>query len=281
MPVFQGINIDTTVLFNYSDSTGVGYVEDSLYNYPDTIKSAGSESFFQVHELAVDDLVPHELVRPNNGWILPILLFCTVLIAIIQLIYRKKFLQIVQASWSNQYANQLVREGSLASDWITLGLGIITLLISSLFIYQVNIQILELPSPGNTTNLQFYLIIFACYSIYLIFKLLLIGISELIFLTRKVTNKYLLNSLIFNINIAILLLPVLIVSTYTKSAILLKITLVFIGIILIYKLFRAIMVGLTNTKFSIVYLFLYLCTVEILPVLLVLKLTMNYYNISW
>ena len=193
MPVFQGIDIDTTVLFHYSDSTGVEYVEDSLYNYRDTIQTAGPESFFQVHELAVDDLVPHELVRPNNGWILPILLFCTVLIAIIQLIYRKKFLQIVQASWSNHNANQLMREGSLASDWITLGLGIITLLISSLFIYQVNIQILELPSPGNTTNLQFYLIIFACYSIYLIFKLLLIGISELIFLTRKVTNKYLLN----------------------------------------------------------------------------------------
>jgi len=280
MTLSQGINIDTTVTFYPLDSLGLELPEDSLNLVPDTIQPSEQYSFFQGHDLPAGKISPQELAKSNNGWILPILLFCIIVIATIQLVYRKKFLQIIQASWSNHQANLLVREGSLASDWITLGLGIVALLTSSLFIYQVNNQILNLPSPGSTSHLQFFLIIFACYSIYLIFKLLLIGISELIFLTREVTNKYLLNSLIFNINIAIFLLPILIISTYTESAILLKITLIFIGIILIYKLFRSIIIGLSNTKFSIVYLFLYLCTVEILPVLLVIKLTMNYYDLS-
>jgi len=247
---------------------------------PDTTVALETKSFFTEHELPASNYAPEPIARPDNGWILPVLMFCFALFAAIQVFYRKRFIQIIRASYSNQQLNLLIREGTPSGEWITRGLGFITLITTSLFLYQINDQILHLEPPANATNIQFYLIILAIYSIFLIFKFLLIQISSIIFLTRQVTIKYFLNSLIFNIIIGILLLPILLLTTYSGSPILIKMAIGLVGSILIYKLFKSIIVGLSNTKFSIVYLFLYLCTVEILPVLLLIKFVMNYYHIS-
>jgi hypothetical protein len=87
----------------------------------------------------------------------------------------------------------------------------------------------------------------------------------------EVTSQYLMSSMAYNFIIGIAVLPFLVVNTYTHSDIVLYISLGMTAILYLVRLVRGIVIGLGDTKFSIFYLFFYLCTVEILPILAIIK----------
>jgi hypothetical protein len=82
----------------------------------------------------------------------------------------------------------------------------------------------------------------------------------------------LLNMLIFIIINGIILLPALVGIVYLNSTIILYITLIICVLLFIFRFMRGFFIGLTLTKFSYLFLFVYLCTLEIMPVLMLIKL---------
>ncbi|MCK5838367.1 MAG: DUF4271 domain-containing protein, partial [Bacteroidales bacterium] len=107
-------------------------------------------------------------------------------------------------------------------------------------------------------------------------KLLIIRATGLLFNTRNASSKYIINAFVFNLNLGIFLLPVIIIMAYSPINEVIYLGIGFLTVIFAYKLFRGVLIGITYTNFSQIYIILYLCTVEILPTLIITKIAMKY-----
>jgi hypothetical protein len=104
----------------------------------------------------------------------------------------------------------------------------------------------------------------------------LVSVLGIVFKTKETTYNYLLNQLIFAIITGPILLFFLVLIVYLESPLILYFCLTIIAIIYTFRFFRAFLIGLALTKFSYLLLFVYLCSLEILPLLVLLKLIFNY-----
>ncbi len=242
-----------------------------LSNQGHTLKLSQSPVFMS-HELKPGKFQPIAREQTGNDWTFLLLFVCVILFTWVQVYYRKRFIQIFQSVFSEKRVHFLIRDGRLFNEQITLALGFIFVMAFSLFLFLINKFIIGL-SLGNGFFL-FIKIVLALTGFILI-KFLLIQLIKAIFLTREATSRYVLNSLIFDLTLGVVLLPFLIFITYTGSDMLIYLSLIIISITFIYKLLRGFVIGLNYSGFSLFYLFLYLCTVEVLPVVVVVKLLVS------
>lgn len=114
----------------------------------------------------------------------------------------------------------------------------------------------------------------AVISAVFILKMAIIGIAGFIFNTLEMAKKQV--RLYFNSNIAlgVILLPLLFVLAIVQSPILLFIILFFVAIIFLIRWVQVIRLGLSITHFNFFHLILYLCTLEIIPMLILFKIFM-------
>jgi hypothetical protein len=245
----------------------------SIYDYHTPIASQieikPGPSIFTSHELSPSVRGPKHIQRQSTDWIVILVILCMVIIAYIQTNYSKRLRQIIRSVALPYYVNQLEREGNLFNERITLGLGLIYMISISLLIYQFFqfYGIVDYTFP----NFVVYIIIFVGVLAYLFVKTLLIQATGVIFKTLEHARSYRLNALIFNHTTGLLLFPFLLFTQYWQAIPFIWIALGITSILLIYRFLRSISIGLSNTKFPVFYLILYLCTLEILPLLLLIK----------
>ncbi|MBP6977283.1 MAG: DUF4271 domain-containing protein [Bacteroidales bacterium] len=233
--------------------------------------SKATTSYFQTQPFAKKEFTPEVRLEVLNDWIFPVLLICFAIFAWIRTSYRKRFTQLVQASYSKQYMNLLMREGGGGYDLINLSLGFIFICATALLIFQFS-ESLSGPSASGSLRFLLFLAIAGGIVLWLLFRLFLIRMLGWTFRNFEVTSQYLMSSMAYNFLTGIILLPFLVINAYSRSSFFLYISLGIIGIFFLLRLFRGIVIGLSDTKFSIFYLFFYLCTVEILPILTIVKL---------
>ncbi len=222
--------------------------------------------------------------RPDAGdiitgrhfdWITLILTGCFILVAAAKYNFPKRLAQLLKASLIPRAANQLYRQGNPFQEQISYILGVIYLLTSSLFIFLIIDKQGWLP-PVSYRSEYLYAVIVVANSFYWLCKAMLIRSLAHIFKTYEATTGYLLNNLIFNMTLGVFLLIVLPFIVYTGSEVLLFITMIFVSIILIYKVLRSVSVGLSITYFPVFYLILYICMIELAPLLILARLFMSY-----
>jgi hypothetical protein len=210
-----------------------------------------------------------------NDWVLPVLIMCLIILAWIRFSYRKRFGLIIQSSFSRQNLSLLIREGGYGYDLINLSLGLVFIAATALLFYQLMVEVSGMPESGKISLLLFFGIMAGIIA-WLMIRLVMIRLLEWIFKTRETTTLYVMSTMSFHFILGILLLPFLVFNAYTEIRFILYVSLAVAGIIFILKIFRGIIIGLSDTKFSIFYLFFYLCTVEILPILVIIKLAKDY-----
>jgi hypothetical protein len=244
-----------------------------------SLLSAGTSpvsSFFTSHDLKVREIRPVMFVKYQPDWILGILLFAFILLAWIQVFYRKRLHQILMAPFSRRFLSQLVRDGDLFSERITLAAAFIYLITSALLIYQL--YKLVPVSGGIKMPGGFLLFVLICFSLlaFWTLKFSLIRFLSIIFRTRQTTREYILNILIFNIITGILVLPMLVLGIYLKSVIFLWICIIIFLLFFTFRFARGFLIGISITKFSYLFLFVYLCSLEILPLIVLVRLVLRY-----
>jgi len=125
----------------------------------------------------------------------------------------------------------------------------------------------------------FYLQIFIGVLLFLFLKFLMIKISEKIFKTRELSTAYIFNYNIFIFFEGLMLLPLLTLIIYLSgdysSKILIGSVFLILSII-VFRLFRGMIIGISSKNFQLFQLFLYFCTHEIIPILLIAKLVKDY-----
>lgn len=235
------------------------------------------QSFFTTHSLKVRtmDPVPFHAFQPD--WIPGLLLLCFVLLAWIQFFYRKRLHQLLLAPFSKRFLSQLVREGNLFSERISLALGVIYIQCIILFLYLIYVIQLKGRIPFSMSGFTFYMLIGVVFFIYWISKVAAIRFLGRVFRTYHATDEYLLNILIFNFLTGIIMLPFLVIIVYLKSLLFLYILSGIIAFLFLFRFVRGFLIGISFSKFSYLFLFVYLCSLEILPLIVLLKFFLKHY----
>ena len=240
-------------------------------------KEAPLHPFFTSQQLVPKNHQPLPFVKYQPDWILGIFLFSLILLAWLNVFHYQRLKQVLAAPFSKRFMNQLLRDGNLFSERIAPVLGIIYLLMFPLLVYQGFIFSLESRIDVPFTGWKLYLIIIGSVAGFWSLKVLAIKILGAVFKTGQTTSSYLINSLIISFLSALILLPVLIFVVYLKSEFLLYCAMAIFGIFFLIRFFRGFLVGISLTRFSYLYLFVYLCILEILPLIVLIKVFLRYY----
>jgi hypothetical protein len=230
-------------------------------------------SVFKPHQLPLIHKSPAERTNYDAGWTLGLVVVCMIIMASVRTYFYRRLSLVLKAFLTPRQLSFLMRERNLLTDSMTPPLMMIQFLTYSLFFYQMISVTRGLPSvPGGGP--VFFLLILAGVATFYGLRFLVIRITGWVFNVQEQSKTYIVNSLVINQVWGLALLPLCVIAMYISPGagyhVLMFTATVFV-LIFLYLLVRSFMVGLSVINFSRVYLILYLCTVEILPLFILGK----------
>jgi len=219
---------------------------------------------------------PVPFVPSQPGWIFWIYLGMFIILAWVRIFFSQRFQLLIEANFSTRSLHQLIREGNPFNERISIALCVIYVMSIAMVIFQV-LKLLIHKSSFMIPDFQLFLLLCLTVIGFWALKLLIMNFLSSIFKTEEINNEYKLNILTTISFLGFLLLPILVFTVYLGSSWLIYICL---GIIIFFSLFRLVkgfIIGISLTRFSYFFLFVYLCTLEILPLLVVAKLILKYF----
>ncbi len=244
---------------------------------PATKDSDYLKSFEEIQLNPVQTQPKTELVLPiyqkvsaNTDW-LTILLFGAILIfATIRYSYITYIKHLFTSLVNYPTSLRLLQESNYPSSHAAFRLDAIFYISFSIFVFQA-FNVLELAEYSK--HILFYALIVGGVLIYFFGKRFLYKAVGTLFETDAETGEYLFNMSNFNRTLGIVLIPVVGLVSFSPLENPKLFVISGIIIILIFQLIllqRGVFI-LLKKQFSILYLFLYLCTLEFLPLLLIYK----------
>jgi len=228
-------------------------------------------SVFFPYKSVPEKIVPVERNVTNYDWLTGLFILCLLILTWIRYEGGKRISQLFKAVWARHNLNQLLRDGNVISERITPGLMFIYIIsISTLIINLIDPFSLNIPGADNLF-LIFCFIAGVILILWLI-KLMTIKLVGTIFKTKNETSDYLVTNIIFNITTGLTAMPFVLAGHYSESKIIIMIALFIFIVGYLLKMVRSIFVGLSAQTFPVVYLFLYFCSLEIIPILVIYKL---------
>jgi hypothetical protein len=227
-------------------------------------------SLFSEHKLQIRDFHISAHQHYPSDWIVISFLASLIIVAWLQFFYFKRLRQIYYAPLSQRFLNILTKDGSLFKERIAVALTLIYMFTFSLLLS----MILKNFIPETLSRFHDFQIFAICATSLVFFWLLKISaiwFLGIVFRTIPSTQDYLQNILAFSFITGLILLPLLILAVFLHSNILLYIILIIIGLLYFFRVMRGVFIGISLKKFSWLFLFVYLCTLEILPLLVILK----------
>lgn len=266
--------IESTASLSLQDTT-ISVTSDSLNlavetKIEDTIVPLNYRtSLFTNHELKSDYFEAKERNQRNNDWILAIILLISLLLLVNKVLTPKKWSQQFKIIFSKRAFDQQLRDEKdfrspfLLMQYIT-SLLTITLFINQLFYYKAIIPI------GNEMNYSVFIKILT--SIVGLFFIYFISLKILGFIVekRKLVSDYLLSTLLLFNNTGTFLLPLTISMEYAHD-ILINVGLFLLSFSFLFKLYKGLTIASSYNSLHLFYLFLYICTLEILPIAIAIK----------
>lgn len=235
-------------------------------------------SYFTAQELRPHNLSPRQVHRFQPDWITGIVILGLILIAWANFFFPSRFRQVLMAPWSKRFLSLLTREGNLFTERMTIALSIVYLLAAALLVYEANDLLLVQKPFVHWPTILIFLFFMGVILVYWSVKILMVSSLGFIFKTGPTTREYIFNIVIFNIISGLLLIPLLIFIIYLKSGTLLYLSIFLMGILFLFRFYKGFMIGFSLRKFSYLFLFVYLCALEMLPLVILTKLFLSYYS---
>ena len=229
-----------------------------------------------VHQQYPAQIIPSIRNQQSGDWILAIILSSFFLLAWVRIFFTRYLVQIINSLFIYHTASKLFRDNNILLQRISFVLNTIFILISGLFIYQLfNFFDVRVNIPAGfplylfSTGLVFGFIIFRYIAVYTV---------GFIFARQKEFIEYLHNVFLYNKSIGLVLLPIVAGIAFTPQSI--RIPLVYAGLLIVI-FFYILRIGrsfriILRKDVLIFYLILYLCTLEILPILLFYKYFLSF-----
>ncbi len=212
------------------------------------------------------------LRKTKENWIVFLLVGIFVFITLIRNVYSRNFAIIFQAYWNDRVIGQFTREEGLSSLRTAFILFVLFCFIFALLLYNIaGYFSWNLPREG----LDAYWILWAAVFLFYSIKYILMKLSAYIFSFPRLMSGYLAIQSISNIVYVMMIFPILIFYQFMDSGLsgyLLYAMLFFLVFNAFYKYLRSGSFAVKNFQFPKFYLFVYFCSLEILPLLVVVKL---------
>lgn len=205
----------------------------------------------------------------GNWWGTAILFFSFTLIVFLRVFDYRKLLLLLNGFVRASSVSAMYREEYAITSRISLLLLLNYLLIFPFFVWQV-LGFFGAPRDGLSGFGMISGIILLAYFV----KIIVTRILGNIFEVKEASSEYVYNILLFNKTIGLLLFPICLLLAYARQIppeILIWAGIVSWSLVLIYRLLRVILIGISNSSVSFFYIILYLCTLEIIPFVVILK----------
>jgi hypothetical protein len=250
---------------------------DSLYLFEEEYAGPVYEWMGPHHLPAGKSFIQEAVIRDFKPvYVTSWILFSVILIGLAKSVFPTRFKEILMASLKSRYYNQLEREGGIFSSWVSFLLFVNYLFCLSLLFYQLVlhydlISVFHFDHPGF---ILLYGLTFVAAWYVIKFAMLIFG--GWVFKTVRSTESVLRTSLSGNNLAGVILLPVLTVNYYNPQPLILYSALTILLGIELVRIFRISIIGLRIRSYSVYHLILYLCTIEIAPVLFLLKYSSSF-----
>ena len=210
----------------------------------------------------------------NPFWILVIITIPVILVGYLFSSYNTKITHIFNGLIFWKKRQQSLREDNIFSDLSSLLLSINFILTGSIFFLQSGIILVNQVLKFDFSFISLLIVIFGILLLYVL-KTIIIRILGFIFNRQFAAKEYLGIVYLINHALGVCLVPVLIINAYASENIsnwASDLGVVLLVSFFIIRLIKGVTIFLSMPKSSSVYLFLYLCTFELAPLIFGYKL---------
>lgn len=230
-----------------------------------------THSVFFGHSLQPSHHTPVFRAGEVSYWPVWIIFITLALYILVRISDSKKFLKVLVSPFSLQVSKQLLREDYKINKRVSAVLSLCFILVMAYMTYLTNHYfglILEGVKPIRQFAF-FALVICAMYLIKFSTNMFLAILTD----TKDLAREYGFNVFVFCQTLALLLLPLIICIQFSRYSTELFLYPAYIICLLFYilRLFRGFVVSVIEQGIGILYIFLYLCALEILPLLVLVK----------
>lgn len=187
--------------------------------------------------------------------------------------YFKHLNNTIKGFFINRFANQLSRDEFSYGNRVTVFLSVLFVLTMTLFISQTFQFYYGL--GGITSNFfRLNLLIGTVLILAYFTKFIVVNFTGYIFQKSKAASEYILTIFLFCNTLGLFMLPVALCIAFVKQIspkVFIYLGLLIIGIFLFTRIIKGLVIWLNGLRGSAFYLFLYLCTLEILPFIIIVK----------
>jgi hypothetical protein len=258
-------------LNSFASLTDSAFIDSTKFT---TIQSTEVKYLFNNHKLSSQSYYPQTIDKQNPDWFTVILITIIIAVTLLKVFYSKIFFQIFKAFVNNNTANQIVRDENLLVQRASILLSVICYLVFALFTYKVT-QYYQYDNQYIGKAFAKFLFISIFIAISYSIKMISLKIFGYIYNYEKPAASYIFNLFLVNNVLGIVLLPLLILLTYFNNnyfLILLNFSLALIILFFLYRILKGILIWTSTIRYNLFYLFLYICALEIAPLLIIFKI---------
>ncbi len=221
------------------------------------------------------NLVPDNYISEENlgypDWILPVFIVVFMILAWVRVYHIKRVKLLVNAFSSRLYIVHLLRESDSLMVGLSFALNFVFFIVAALFVYLLSIYY-NIYIPFKDVVNPIFIFSGAIVLLYAgkSFVLWSLGV---IFNEREKFYEYNFHVFLFNKILGIILLPVVIAISYSKigAQYLIYTGIFLIIVIYLFRIYRGVSICIRDTNLTQYYIFLYLCTLEILPMVIITR----------
>ena len=240
------------------------------------------EKGIEVEEITEQTIVEKQLpppikkARQNTAWEIPLVLICILLVALSRYFNRRRFGLIMKTFFNSRTIPQYLREENAFANQVfatlsicfLVGMSMLILHASRIFFPTITLEPLKFFSQVAL----FIILVYIC-------KFALLELLSEVFDQNQIVKEYIFNVILFNALVGICIIPVILANSllFEFNNMLVISSLGLVALIYLYRNWRAIKMS-TAYNYPLYYIFLYLCTLEILPGIVLLKLLKTQLN---
>lgn len=250
----------------------------AVLRYQDSLKNTLHYPVFDLQESMTNyrrsDKIPQyqegTAIARGEHWIITALLLLLVFFAFLKRVFDKQLTLIMQSFFSNRVLSNINKEDNLFTAWPFLLLFVQFGFTIGLFLYLAARQQPDFDDQGIKAFFSFSAAVVLLYA----FKIIVLRLLGFFFNVQKPVNEYVSILYLSYFNASFLFIPLVTAFALSPAAygkFYIAMAIILLLIIFVFQLIRAGITVLSQNRFSKVYLFLYFCTLEICPILILIK----------
>ncbi len=245
----------------------------TILDYIKPIDARQVESFAEKDSKPGIGLPEKSISRDKPDWFIGVFILVLILLATVRLFFNKYLNQLFHAIVNYATSSRLFRDRSVSITHASFRLDLIFYFIFSIFIFQFFAEFnISLSQAGFLS----YLIILGLVVSYYTLKKLAYSFTGIVAENTTETTEFLYNMHLHNRILGLFLIPVTLViafTTFQNPRLVFYAGVLICGAFYLLLLIRGAKILMTK-HFSIFYLILYLCTLEILPLIFIYNLVL-------